>query len=242
MKLRDPRRITLDRVTFHDDLKTISYHFTLDGEQRIVAYHSEREGRGRVGVQEKAGSEPIIQVQASRNGMRARTRQGEFQLVKGRLVLPPETDWRSLWLLAQNPLSNSSLTPKRIYTEVLDGWVHAPGEPEPDSAAGSASMGIALDLIGLLFDLYDHLGGGNCLNPNQQTQCTETDVSGNDTVITFECPCGQPICNQITTSVSVQVVTTDPDTGERETTTEQRPITVCACYCMEISIGTGGPG
>jgi hypothetical protein len=237
MKLRDPRNVTLDRVTFHEDHRTLSYRFTLDGEDRIISYRSEGEGDARVGVRDKMGGEPIIQLLAGRGGVRARTRAGEFKLTNGKLLLPPDTDWRWLWLLVQNPLANLSLAPHRIYNQALNVRVPGRDEPEPESFA---SWGGFVDILGGLFDPWGWFGGGeDCLDPGKEAECTETDAEGNSSQITFKCDCGTPMCNAVTTTVDMPAIVTDSSTGETSVGTVQRTITMCACFCMELTISTG---
>jgi hypothetical protein len=240
--MKDPRQIILNQVKFHEDLETISYDYTLDDQRRIVSYRFDGDRSVRVGVREKASGAPFIELRASRDGIRARTPEGEIKLVKGEWVLPPATDEPSVWLLVQDPVKNPTLTPVLLY----DRFWESPRPPgSPDGEESSAWTGTVTGLPGsiwALIQLWEWLGGssGDCLNPGQETQCTEVDVDGNPSVVTFRCDCGMPFCNEVSIPISVQVTLVDESGNVLGTENQIRETVQCACYCMEVVISTGG--
>jgi hypothetical protein len=241
-EMNDPQSVTLKQVTFHDDLKTLSYQFMLDGQSRTVSYRFDGNKSVDVDVREKSGGEPFIQLRATSAGIRARTPEGEFKLTRRKPVLPPSTDQLSVWLLAQDFVKNTSTAPRPMLDRFLAAWSAANGAGGAKQA--SSRWGDVLGVPGAVWDtiqLLDWLfGDGDCLNPNQQTQCTETDANGQDTTITFQCECGMPICNQSGVAVNVTVIVTDSSTGEQHIETETVMTYICFCYC--IVIGSGSPG
>ena len=226
-----------------EDGKTISYQFTLDGQRRIVSYHFDGDTSVRMGVREQPGGAPFIQLLATRGGIRARTPEGEFTLVRGKWVLPPSTDRRSVWLLAQDVAKNATLTPVVLHDRFWDAR-RPPDGPDEEVQESSSWGPTIVGVPGMLWSLYkiwEWLGGEDCLNPNQRTQCTETDVAGKETVVTFTCECGSPMCNQTAIPVDVAVAVVDAS-GNISTETQTRTIVVCNCYCLELEFNPGRPG
>ena len=233
--MNDPRKVTLNRVTFHTDSQAVSYQFTLDGQQRVVTYRFAEGGAARIDVRQKVGGDPFIELRATRNGIQARTPDGEFALSRRKRVLPASTDQASIWLLAQDFVKNTTTAPGAILDRAWEVW-SAQNDPVDEVVSGNVGWPGAL---WALIQLWEWLGGsGGCLNPDQETQCTETDAQGNDKTIDFKCDCGTPICNQSTTSVDTLVAVTDSTTGEIRIETVPVVVVQCFCYCIEMTAGS----
>jgi hypothetical protein len=235
-KRKQNGKVQLKRVVFHDDKKSVSYRLALNGHQRIVTYKLAGDERLEMDVREKRRRKPFIQVLVENGQVQARTPEGVFELQEGRHVLPESTDRASLWALAQNFVQNPTLRP-----DVILDWVNQDlvlqNEEEDTSTTTYASWGPLIGIPGAIWAgilIWEWLGGEDCLNPNQKGHCTETDPSGNETTVEFQCECGTPMCQTQTVTVDVPVIIVDSSTGEQTSGIETRSYTKCICYCMEM--------
>ena len=208
--MKDPEKLVLKHVKFHRDLKTISYFFSLDSKDRVISYGFEEDDKVKIGVRKTPGGTPLIELLAAGDIVRARTRDGEFVLEKGKRVLPATTDELSMWLMAQDWINNSTTAPGRLLDMV---GLQLPADNEVET---SAFFGLG-NLIAKLKDITDWFGGGgdDCLNPDQTTTCTETNIHGAEEVVEFTCECGTPFCTVQSFTSEVPILVTDAETGEQ---------------------------
>jgi hypothetical protein len=231
--MKDPENLVLKHVKFHRDLKTITYFFRLDSKDRSISYSFEEDDKVKIGVRETSEGVPFIELLAAHDNVRARTRDGEFVLDKGKRVLPATTDEPSIWLLAQDWINNSTTTPGRLLDMVIE---QLPADSEVET---SAFLGLG-NLIALLKDLFGWLwpgGDDDCLNPDQWTTCTETNIQGEETEVKFTCDCGTPFCTNQAFTAEVPILVTDESTGEQHADSMIVTYTVCVCWCQVIEMG-----
>lgn len=218
----------VDHVKIDAPNKAVVYHANVAGQERTISYTLADREHVHVSVKDGRG-EPLLRLRASQNEARGRAAGKRFRATPDAPnKFAPRTDRRAIWLLEQDLITNPTLGIAAI-TE----YMQEDEEEEDTQALGYTS--IISDLWSLI-QIWDWMTDGeDCLNPNQKTQCTETDVNGNQNVVTFECSCGTPICNQVNMSVDVPVRVQDASTGEVTTETETRVYSKCQCYCMEMT-------
>ncbi len=223
--MSDPQKLALQHVKFHEDLKTVSYFFDLDGDERVISYGFHEDDAVRIGVRKTPRDTPLVELRAGRDSIRARTPEGEFVLERGKRVLPPTTDEPALWLVAQNWINNTTTAPDRLL-EIAGTMLPAGSEVE----VSGIKININWD------DFWDFFSEDGCLSPGQTTSCTETDTAGNSHQIEFKCDCGTPFCTTQSFSSEVPVLVTDSSTGEVRHDNMTVTYTVCICWCMDFSM------
>jgi len=117
--LYQPRTFSLERIVFHDSVVRISYHFSLDGQDRVVVYDLVDRDHITAEVRPAPGQPPLLWMNARPSAVRIRTAEGEFPVGKGARI-PSSTDARALWVLAQNFLNNSTTIPQLHLDQVAE--------------------------------------------------------------------------------------------------------------------------
>jgi hypothetical protein len=218
----------VDHVKIDAPNKAVRYHANVDGQERTISYILADREHVNVIVKDGRG-ETLLRLRASEDEVRGRAAGKRFRATPDApATFAPRTDRRAVWLLEHDLLGHPTLGIAALMEDLQEDE-----EEEDTQALGYTS--IISDLWSLI-QIWDWMTDGeDCLNPNQKTQCTETDVNGNQNVVTFECSCGTPICNQVNMSVDVPVRVQDASTGEVTTETETRVYSKCQCYCMEMT-------
>ena len=227
----EPQSVALEHIKFHDDEMRVSYSFSVDGEDRVLSYDVGDVDALKAEVRPTLDGNPLIELFANRRGVRARTSEGEFTLRKGTQVLPPATDERSVWLLAQNFLTNTTTSPQAHLARVA---ASLPADRKVAFGRRQAGESSAR-LFPWVGEIWDWFMEDDCLSPNQSTDCTEQDQTGKINTVHFTCDCGIPICTNVTMTVDVPIMIFDLSTGTWTAGTETVTYTVCFCYCIEMS-------
>ena len=232
----DQKNIKLERIEFQKDLKAISYWFKSNNKQRILTYRVGANNSVTSDVKETPTGRPFVQLFTARAGVRARTPEGEYTLIKGKRVLPSTTDALSVWLLAQNFPGKSTTAPRAIYDRAFAQLVKdmkGKGQSE-DTLRSSSRGGAILETIG--FVLWDLLVE-DCTSSTQSASCEQTDASGGSSTVTISCECATPMCNKQTSTAQVPVLVLS--NGTYEIRQQTVVVTFCICTCLTTSLGDG---
>jgi hypothetical protein len=230
----EPREYSLQRIVFHDNAPSVSYEFSVDGQQRILSYDLSDLNLVKADVRAAAGQPPLLSMIARPTDVRLRTVDGEFPLHKGAVSVPVTTDSRSFWLLGQNFLNNSTTAPQ-VHLDMVAALL--PENTKLRLKHGADSSASKLNPFSWVPNIFDWFSD-DCLSPDNSTECTEQDETGKVNTVTFTCDCGIPICTNMTMTVDVPVMIFDSSTGTFHAGTETKTYTVCVCTCM--SLGSAG--
>ncbi len=233
------KKLNLERIVFHENEKSLSYSFMLEGDRRIVTFEFSKAERVVITVRKKIRERPLLQVLIEKGSILARTPDGEFQLRKEQRVLPDNTDRASLWIVAQNLLDNPTLRPDVIMDWINQDLVSKNEEQSSTTETHTATSWVPIvgvpGAIWAGISIFEYFSGGDCLNPDQKADCQETDPSGSVSTVQFQCECGTPICQTTAFTVDVPVVVVNKTTGDQESSIETLSYTKCICYCIELS-------
>ncbi len=220
----------LTRVEFGKDSRSVSYFFKSGAVQRIVTYRVDADSSLAIEVKPTRAGKPFLELFSTRTGVRARTPGGEYQLIKGKRVLPANTDSLSLWLVANNIAAKSATSPRSVYDRAIKELAKTSKTKVLAVNAYVQHTAIFSDTVvnGMGGDWTmpgGSNGGGDC-TPGDAT-CTEIDVSGNTDTFNCHCDCGVPVCYEVMLSAQIQVLLRDESTGAETIYTETVHFTKC---------------
>lgn len=180
-ELAEQRNTRLQRFEFAKDSQAISYFFKSGNKQRIVTYRVGTDSTVTVQVKSTPAAKPLVELFVTRSGLSARTPSGDYQLIKGKRVLPATTDALSVWLLANNFPTKPATAPRSLYERGIEELNRKKKTKYTAVAAFENRIGVFSDSVWTTQGgnewLFPDPGGGSDCTPSDVV-CTEIDPFG----------------------------------------------------------------